>query len=466
MRSAVFVVVCLAHANCGVRVHRGAGHTTGVLCEEDAKNLPSPAVKCLLSDKQLRVLSSLKPLAALLLAFNPVAVGQTATDKAVGTHAALRSRRPIGHVHMNVQLPSGDEVPKLSKCTIAVAGANGRVGSSVCRELLRRNPEVTVRALIRDANDPMYGYGRLSYEVGAEEGRYNIKPAWVYDEDSGRFGAQTMEFDEERQGGYGLDRLEIREVDLRYGKDAALAFADVDAVVYCATAFDGRRNRLPERVADTANAINKAGMAFFELRFGDLLFGNKGQDDENARRREEVKGRIADVEGLDLAVQVFEKAKGRRAQLNKLTGGQPGSTTTQLPIDFVLVSSAAALCYSDISGEENGFGKAKRMGEAILRETSLPHLIIRAAEIDETVTPDMLDVKLDEKPPIAGPAGYTSQGPSADRNAVLSRRINPRDIARYIADQICQPLEGNSTSKTVEVWTGSMEGLATFKKGV
>jgi len=82
------------------------------------------------------------------------------------------------------------------------------------------------------------------------------------------------------------------------------------------------------------------------------------------------------------------------------------------------------------------------------------------------VTPDMLDVKLDEKPPIAGPAGYTSQGPSADRNAVLSRRINPRDIARYIADQICQPLEGNSTSKTVEVWTGSMEGLATFKKGV
>ena len=38
---------------------------------------------------------------------------------------------------------------QLPRCTIAVAGANGRVGSMVCRELLRNHPQVTVRALVR-----------------------------------------------------------------------------------------------------------------------------------------------------------------------------------------------------------------------------------------------------------------------------------------------------------------------------
>ena len=43
----------------------------------------------------------------------------------------------------------------LPQCTVVVAGGNGRVGASVCRNLLRNHPLVSVRALIRNADDIM-----------------------------------------------------------------------------------------------------------------------------------------------------------------------------------------------------------------------------------------------------------------------------------------------------------------------
>jgi hypothetical protein len=103
----------------------------------------------------------------------------------------------------------------LPRATIAVAGANGRVGSMVCRELLRNHPLITVRALVRSASDPYQGYGRLSYEVGAEDGKMSLDSAFSLG-GGGRFAAPaTIEFDEEVQGSYGLDRLEIRECEVR-----------------------------------------------------------------------------------------------------------------------------------------------------------------------------------------------------------------------------------------------------------
>ena len=78
----------------------------------------------------------------------------------------------------------------LPRVTIAVAGANGRVGSMVCRELLRNHPLVTVRALVRSASDPYQGYGRLSYEVGAEDGRMSLDSAFSLG-GGGRFAAPT-----------------------------------------------------------------------------------------------------------------------------------------------------------------------------------------------------------------------------------------------------------------------------------
>ena len=156
-----------------------------------------------------------------------------------------------------VLLPVG----ALPRCTIAVAGANGRVGSMVCRELLRNHPQVSVRALVRDASNPWEGYGRLSYEVGAEDGKMDLRPAWQMGEE-GRFAAPaTMEFDADVQSGYGLDRLELRECELRYAKDVDAVLSDVDAVIYCATAFNALRRRLPDRLDEAGRGIAKTGMA-------------------------------------------------------------------------------------------------------------------------------------------------------------------------------------------------------------
>ena len=101
------------------------------------------------------------------------------------------------------------------------------------QELLRKHKNVQVRALVRDASKAYQGYGRLSYEVGAEEGNMDLRPAWQADPETGRFASPaTMEFDEEVQGGYGLDRLEIRECELRYAKDVDNALGDADAVIW------------------------------------------------------------------------------------------------------------------------------------------------------------------------------------------------------------------------------------------
>ena len=82
------------------------------------------------------------------------------------------------HRFVAALLPLAALAAPLPRCTVAVAGANGRVGSMVCRELLRKHKQVTVRALMRNAADPFEGYGRLSYEVGAEDGKMDIAPAW------------------------------------------------------------------------------------------------------------------------------------------------------------------------------------------------------------------------------------------------------------------------------------------------
>ena len=46
------------------------------------------------------------------------------------------------------KIPGARELPQ---CTVVVAGANGRVGSRVVTELLRKHSKVNVRALVRSA---------------------------------------------------------------------------------------------------------------------------------------------------------------------------------------------------------------------------------------------------------------------------------------------------------------------------
>ena len=100
----------------------------------------------------------------------------------------------------------------------------------------------------------------------------DIAAAWQLGED-GIMGTQSMEFDADVQSGYGLDRLEIRECELRYGRDVDEALADADAVVWCASAFNTLRQRLPDRLDQAARSIDQRGMALFELRLGKALLG-------------------------------------------------------------------------------------------------------------------------------------------------------------------------------------------------
>lgn len=274
---------------------------------------------------------------------------------------------------------------KLPRCTVAVAGANGRVGSAVCRTLLREHPQVTVRALVRSAKDPYKGYGRLSYEVGAEDGNMDLKAAWAMDDETGRFASpQTMEFDADVQGGYGLDRLEIRECELRYSKDVDEALSDVDAVIWCASAFNSQRQRIPDRLDDAARAIDQRGMALFELRLGKALFGEEEKaDGTDPARREAAAGKTADEDGLSLACKTLGSTRRRRATLAELTGGQAAdSQRGGIVTPLVVLSASAALGYDEDKWggppQENEFGFRKRNGEATVSGSGLPHVIVRS----------------------------------------------------------------------------------------
>lgn len=68
---------------------------------------------------------------------------------------------------------------------VLIVGANGRLGSMVTRYILRNHPEVkeVVAAVHYVGEASTRGYGRLSYEVGAEDGIGTIGAAWSPEEE-------------------------------------------------------------------------------------------------------------------------------------------------------------------------------------------------------------------------------------------------------------------------------------------
>ena len=268
----------------------------------------------------------------------------------------------------------------------------------VCRELLRKHPNVIVRALVRSAKDPWNGYGRLSYEVGAEDGKMEIGNAFRINEDTGRFlSPQTVEFDADVQAGYGLDRLEIRECELRYNKDVKSALGDVDGVIWCATAFNQYRSRAPDRLDEIGGRIARSGANLFELRLGKALFGEASADGMDKERQDEARDKTADIEGLELATAVLASTRRRRASLAELTGGA-AADAMRLGVPLVVASASSSLGYDEdrFSGElvENEFGYRKRMGEAAVRSSQLPHVIVRSAIIDDVRTAEGLPLQV------------------------------------------------------------------------
>ncbi|KAL1528447.1 hypothetical protein AB1Y20_009793 [Prymnesium parvum] len=348
---------------------------------------------------------------------------------------------------------------ELPRCTIAVAGANGRVGSMVCRELLRAHTAVTVRALVRTASD-VSGFERLSYEVGAEDGAMELRPAWRLDEQTGRLAAPaTVQFDDEVQRGFGLARLELRECELRAAREVEEALADVDGVIFCATSFDTARRRLPDRVDEAAGRLASAGMALFELRLGDAIFGKAPRaGGADAPAASELRGKTADVEGLQNVLSALARNRKRRASLAELSGqmGRP----TALRVPFVLASACDYLGYDEdlLSRElrETEFGYRKRMGDAAVRASSLPYTIVHSARIDGFAE-EGLKPQVERREDGVASAAEAQGAVGVRRDDARGRRIHPRDLAAFLVSSLATssntPEDEQLDSQTVEVWT-------------
>ena len=299
--------------------------------------------------------------------------------------------------------------PSLKGATVLVCGANGNVGSKVVRELLRTTGAAQVRAVVSRTLG-IEGYGKLSYEVGAEDGTGTIQPIWQSMD-------VTMEYNEERQGTYNLDRLTLLQGDVLDEEFAEKAVAGVDAVVYC--------------VAETGPV---AGLSFFRKLRAEA---NKSVESDG----------------------VANMAAALARQLRKR--GPSASSRPQPSARFVLLSSAITRA---LPLQRSIGGVQQRRGEEILAsgETGVPSFaVVRSFPYDDFYTEevgvenvqcallkreasseggqDSVDERSTDDEAAAG--GATAKVPA----------ITPRDAARFLVSALT---DADLTDTVVEIWAG------------
>lgn len=111
--------------------------------------------------------------------------------------------------------------PTLKGKRILVTGANGRLGSMVCRYLLRNYPDTQVIAAVHyvgEDSPTARGYARLSYEVGAEDGIGSIGAAWSSSSNTDDQDIPTrtaaFRYNEQVMRDYNLQNLRLVECEL------------------------------------------------------------------------------------------------------------------------------------------------------------------------------------------------------------------------------------------------------------
>lgn len=315
--------------------------------------------------------------------------------------------------------------------TVMVVGANGRLGSMVCRYLLRNNPLTKVVAAVHYVGEASTrGYGRLSYEVGAEDGKGSINPAWDSEDRNAYF-----EFTEEMRS-YNLQNLRVVEVELLDPVQCMTITEDVDCVIWCATDFNG----------NTPRAISGLNAAFLFRAVADP-----------------TKGRV-EIEGLRNILGGLKNSKQSRRWNRDRVAASPGvepygtyegsaSTGTQStlldrpsdPISFVLVSASES-AFGDFETPFGSFKGLKRDGERIATEEfpSLSTCILRMSRYEDNFVGEDLEIMKDNKEWTVSAEGETEAAENA------RRRINRRDAARAAVDALTdESLKG----KIAEVWT-------------
>jgi len=296
----------------------------------------------------------------------------------------------------------------LKNKTVLVVGANGRLGSMVVRYLLRNHPEVKeVLASVHYVGEATSrGYGRLSYEVGAEDGIGRIGAAWSEDREA------YFEYSDEMKD-YNLDKLRVVEVELLDPVQCMTITEGVDSVIFCATDFDGNR---PKAIA----SLNAA-----------FLFRAVASP---------KKGRV-EIEGLINILGALKQNKQDEIRVARLAGKEieesKASVSDTNPTSFVLVSSAPAVLgdFETPFGEFNGL---KRQGEGVVRDDfpSLTHTILQMGRYDDNFVEESLELLFDSQ---------ADTTPEASQ-----RRINRRDAARAAVNALT---DEELVDQTVQVWT-------------
>jgi len=300
-----------------------------------------------------------------------------------------------------------DEPMSLKKKRVLVVGANGRLGSMVCRYLLRNNPQTEVVACVHyvgEDSPTSRGYGRLSYEVGAEDGVGSIGAAWSAEDRTATF--QYADYMQD----YNLQNLRLVECELLDPVQCTTICEGVDSVIWCATDFNGNQPR----------AISGLNVAFL---FRAIAAPTKG--------RVEIEGLRNLLGGLKTQQQEARYQKGATA-----------ASEVPQPMNVVLISAAGG-AFEDFETPFGTFNGLKREGEDILKKEfpSLSHTILQMGRYDDNFVAEDLEVQLED---------VSSQSNDDESRQRGRRRINRRDAARAAVEALTND---SLRGKSVEVWT-------------
>lgn len=325
---------------------------------------------------------------------------------------------------------------------VLILGANGRLGSMITRYLLRtygKEVKEVVAAVHYVGQATTRGYGRLSYEVGAEDGIGNIGAAWSSEDERNA----SFQFDPQTMGGYNLNKLRIVEVELLDPVQVQTITEDVDSIIFCATDFDGNR---PKAVA----SLNAA-----------FLFRAVANP---AKGRVEIEGLRNCLEGLTGSMN-DRKWKEQRRMANYVGGGvgvdDPSSVAASVSTkkkstdstQFVLVSSTPDSFgnFETPFGEFNGI---KRQGEKIVMDEfpSLSFSVLQMGKFDDNFVEEGLDLQFAdaEEDTVVVDGVICSTRTEENVKKAEQKRINRRDAARAAVDAL---LDEDIEGKKVQVFT-------------
>lgn len=305
---------------------------------------------------------------------------------------------------------------------VLIVGANGRLGSMVTRCLLRSHPEVkeVVAAVHYVGQATTRGWGRLSYEVGAEDGIGSIGPAWSSEDERNA----SFIFDPETMSGYNLDKLRIVEVELLDPVQVRTITEGVDAVIFAATDFDGNRPR----------AIASLNAAF--------LFRAVASP---------AKGRV-EVEGVRNVLEGFMGNLNNKRYKERLQA-TPGNTSVAIasePTQFVHVSTCPG-AFGEFETPFGEFNGLKRQGEYLVMEsTSISSTVIQLGKFDDNFVEEGQELKYADATDDTEVCGGVINARQVENKEGTQKRINRRDAARAAVEAL---LDERIEGKKVQVYT-------------